>query len=143
MAKITSSRNFSPANELDPKPICLNRFHRHPADSLGRSRAFRSRLSPLVGSDSGGERMPGGRVPKPLRVLGTATAFFFGGLFTLSLASSVAMRSLRSLAEAKRKKVALPCAACKGKGFYGCKKQNPEMLELSWEGLCMIHPMLL
>ncbi|RRT36135.1 hypothetical protein B296_00047645 [Ensete ventricosum] len=65
--------------------------------------------------------MPGGRVPRPLRVLGTATAFFFGGLFTLSLASSVAMRSLRSLAEAKRKKVALPCAACKGKGFYGCK----------------------
>ncbi|RWW31097.1 hypothetical protein BHE74_00003689 [Ensete ventricosum] len=103
MAKITSSRNFSPANELDPKPICLNRFHRHPADSLGRSRAFRSRLrlrsSPEIRALY---PMPGGRVPKPLRVLGTATAFFFGGLFTLSLASSVAMRSLRSLAEAKR-----------------------------------------
>lgn len=46
--------------------------------------------------------MPGGRIPPPWRVLGTATAFVFGGLFTLSLASSVAMRSLQSLAEAKR-----------------------------------------
>ncbi|CAL9201305.1 unnamed protein product [Musa hybrid cultivar] len=71
-----------------------------------------------------GERMPGGRIPPPWRVLGTATAFVFGGLFTLSLASSVAMRSLQSLTEAKRKKVALPCSACKGKGFYGCKLCN-------------------
>ncbi|KAG6492816.1 hypothetical protein ZIOFF_047783 [Zingiber officinale] len=65
--------------------------------------------------------MSTGGPPRPLRILATAAGYFFGGLFTLSLASSVAMRSLQSFMEAKRKKVAPPCAACQGKGFYGCK----------------------
>ncbi|KAG6489663.1 hypothetical protein ZIOFF_050939 [Zingiber officinale] len=95
--------------------------------------------------------MSTGGPPRPLRILATAAGYFFGGLFTLSLASSVAMRSLQSFMEAKRvsstspissffpfrftsppssfllpfnylqKKVAPPCASCKGKGFYGCK----------------------
>ncbi|URD86225.1 hypothetical protein MUK42_25408 [Musa troglodytarum] len=88
--------------------------------------------------------MHGGRVPPPWRVLGTATAFIFGGLFTLSLASSVAMRSLQSLAEAKRKKVALPCSACKGKGFYGCKLCNGKST-IEWSPLydpIVINPCL-
>ncbi|CAL9079567.1 unnamed protein product [Musa textilis] len=91
-----------------------------------------------------GERMHGGRVPPLWRVLGTATAFIFGGLFTLSLASSVAMRSLQSLAEAKRKKVALPCSACKGKGFYGCKLCNGKST-IEWSPLydpIVINPCL-
>ncbi|KAK1321610.1 hypothetical protein QJS10_CPA03g01006 [Acorus calamus] len=61
------------------------------------------------------------RVPRPLRSLGVAAAFAFGGLFTLSVASSVAIRTLQSAFEAKSKKLALPCEVCKGKGFYVCK----------------------
>ncbi|KAG1371486.1 hypothetical protein COCNU_16G005800 [Cocos nucifera] len=62
-----------------------------------------------------------GRIPEPLRMLGSAAALVAGGIFTLSVVSSVAIRSLQSIAEAKRRKVALPCMVCKGKGFYACK----------------------
>ncbi|KAJ1688353.1 Plastid transcriptionally active 5 isoform 1 [Rhynchospora pubera] len=66
--------------------------------------------------------MTGGkRVPGPLRVLGRTAAFLFGGLFTLSVASSVTIRSLQAFSESKRKKLALPCKMCKGTGFYECK----------------------
>ncbi|XP_020579834.1 uncharacterized protein LOC110024295 [Phalaenopsis equestris] len=47
--------------------------------------------------------------------------FLVGGLFTVSLASSVAIRGLQSVSEAKRKKLAISCSCCKGKGFYSCK----------------------
>ncbi|XP_057968970.1 uncharacterized protein LOC131158248 [Malania oleifera] len=66
--------------------------------------------------------MDSGRgAPRPLRVLGTTAAVFFGGMFTLSLASSFTIRTVKAVAEAKRKKVALPCGVCRGKGFYICK----------------------
>ncbi|KAF3334793.1 Histone-lysine N-methyltransferase ATXR6 [Carex littledalei] len=65
--------------------------------------------------------MGGGRVPGPLRVLGRTAVFLFGSLFALSVASSVTIRSLQAFSEAKRKKFALPCKACKGTGFYECK----------------------
>lgn len=46
--------------------------------------------------------MSSGGPRRSLRILATAAGYFFGGLFTLSLASSVAMRSLQSFMEAKR-----------------------------------------
>ncbi|XP_039124876.1 uncharacterized protein LOC120261177 [Dioscorea cayenensis subsp. rotundata] len=64
--------------------------------------------------------MPGG-IPQPLRALASAAGFVVGGIFTLSLASSVAIRVLQNAAESKRKKIARPCTVCKGKGFYVCK----------------------
>ncbi|KAH7681739.1 Heat shock protein DnaJ cysteine-rich domain-containing protein [Dioscorea alata] len=63
--------------------------------------------------------MPGG-IPQPLRALASAAGFVVGGIFTLSLASSVAIRVLQNAAESKRK-FARPCTMCKGKGFYVCK----------------------
>ncbi|PSS20908.1 Glutaredoxin domain-containing cysteine-rich protein [Actinidia chinensis var. chinensis] len=42
-------------------------------------------------------------------------------MLTLSLASSSTIRALKAITEAKRKKFALPCSVCKGKGFYICK----------------------
>ncbi|XP_058074542.1 uncharacterized protein LOC131223231 [Magnolia sinica] len=62
-----------------------------------------------------------GGIPQPLRTLGAAAAVVFGGMFSLSLASSVTIRMLQAATEAKRKKVALPCTVCKRKGFYTCK----------------------
>eukprot|EP00262_Sarcandra_glabra_P016681 TRINITY_DN5510_c0_g1_i1.p1 TRINITY_DN5510_c0_g1~~TRINITY_DN5510_c0_g1_i1.p1 ORF type:complete len:109 (-),score=2.41 TRINITY_DN5510_c0_g1_i1:108-434(-) len=62
-----------------------------------------------------------GGIPRPLRVVATGAAVLFGGMFTLSLASSVTIRTFQAVAEAKRKKVALPCRVCKGTGFYTCK----------------------
>ncbi|CBI20643.3 hypothetical protein AAG906_002682 [Vitis piasezkii] len=62
-----------------------------------------------------------GGVPQPLRALGAATAIISGGMLALSLASSLTMRTLRAAADAKRKKVALPCGVCRGKGYYICK----------------------
>ncbi|XP_010250004.1 PREDICTED: uncharacterized protein LOC104592363 [Nelumbo nucifera] len=60
-------------------------------------------------------------IPYPLRMVASAAAIFFGGVFTMSLASSVTIRALQATSEAKRKKVAMPCGVCKGKGFYPCK----------------------
>ncbi|KAF6152689.1 hypothetical protein GIB67_021349 [Kingdonia uniflora] len=62
-----------------------------------------------------------GGLPQPLRMMGTAAAVFFGGMFTLSLVSSVAIRTLQAVSEAKQKKYASPCGICQGKGFYTCK----------------------
>ncbi|KAL5698087.1 hypothetical protein ACHQM5_029168 [Ranunculus cassubicifolius] len=62
-----------------------------------------------------------GGVPRQLRVLGTAAAVFLGGMFTVSLASTVTIRALQSVTEAKRKKFSTPCGVCQGKGFYTCK----------------------
>lgn len=45
--------------------------------------------------------MPGG-IPQPLRALPSAAGFVVGGIFTLSLASSVAIRVLQNAAESKR-----------------------------------------
>lgn len=45
--------------------------------------------------------MPGG-IPQPLRALASAAGFVVGGIFTLSLASSVAIRVLQNAAESKR-----------------------------------------
>ncbi|XAR60232.1 hypothetical protein NMG60_11033507 [Bertholletia excelsa] len=63
----------------------------------------------------------GGGVPRPLRTLASAAALILGGMFTLSLASSATVRALKAIAEAKRKKFALPCGRCRGRGFYICK----------------------
>ncbi|XP_052199921.1 uncharacterized protein LOC127806580 [Diospyros lotus] len=63
----------------------------------------------------------GGRVPQPLRALASGAAVLLGGMFALSLTASATIRTLQSIAEAKRKKFALPCGACRGKGFYPCK----------------------
>ncbi|KAJ8643109.1 hypothetical protein MRB53_004857 [Persea americana] len=62
-----------------------------------------------------------GRIPRPLRIIGAGAAVCLGGIFTLSLVSSVTIRTLQAAAEAKRKKVALPCTVCKGRGYYICK----------------------
>ncbi|XWS26960.1 hypothetical protein CRYUN_Cryun26dG0075000 [Craigia yunnanensis] len=63
-------------------------------------------------------------IPKPLRILSKGAAIIFGGFLILNLAATVAVGALRSLAEKKRKKLALPCGACNGKGFYLCKQCN-------------------
>ncbi|EOY30979.1 hypothetical protein QQP08_000828 [Theobroma cacao] len=63
-------------------------------------------------------------IPKPLRVLSRGAAIIFGGVLTINLAATVAVGALRSVAEKKRKKFALPCGVCKGKGFYVCKLCN-------------------
>ncbi|KAF8406968.1 hypothetical protein HHK36_006089 [Tetracentron sinense] len=60
-------------------------------------------------------------VPRPLRVLDATAGIVFGGMFTLSLAYSVTIRTIKAVVESKRKKVALPCGVCEGKGFYTCK----------------------
>ncbi|XP_059644404.1 uncharacterized protein LOC132286154 [Cornus florida] len=62
-----------------------------------------------------------GGVPQPLRKLATGAAILLGGVFTVSSLSSATIGTLRGFAEAKRKKFALPCGICKGKGFYMCK----------------------
>ncbi|KAG2718711.1 hypothetical protein I3843_03G223600 [Carya illinoinensis] len=60
-------------------------------------------------------------IPKPLRTLGTGAAIILGGILTLNLASSATIRAIRLTNEAKRRKIALPCGVCRGKGFYICK----------------------
>ncbi|KAF8406965.1 hypothetical protein HHK36_006086 [Tetracentron sinense] len=62
-----------------------------------------------------------GGVPKPLRVVVATAGIVFGGMFTLSLASSLTIRTIKAVVESKRKKFALPCGVCRGKGFYTCK----------------------
>ncbi|OMO57693.1 hypothetical protein COLO4_35188 [Corchorus olitorius] len=59
--------------------------------------------------------------PKPFRALSKGAAIVFGGFLILNLSTTVAIGALRSFAEKKRKKLALPCGLCKGKGFYICK----------------------
>ncbi|XP_031474535.1 uncharacterized protein LOC116246807 [Nymphaea colorata] len=60
-------------------------------------------------------------VPRPLRILATTAAVFVGGVFTLSLSSSLAIRALQSVSDAKKRKIATRCEACNGSGFYPCK----------------------
>uniref|UniRef100_A0A2N9IA13 Uncharacterized protein n=1 Tax=Fagus sylvatica TaxID=28930 RepID=A0A2N9IA13_FAGSY len=60
-------------------------------------------------------------IPKPMRRLATGTAIILGGIVSLNLASTVAIKAIRFTNEAKRRKVALPCGVCRGKGFYICK----------------------
>ncbi|XP_042490044.1 uncharacterized protein LOC122070005 [Macadamia integrifolia] len=62
-----------------------------------------------------------GGVPHPLRMIATAGAVVVGSIFCLSVASSVTIRTLQAVTDARRKKVALPCGVCKGIGFYTCK----------------------
>ncbi|XP_048423380.1 protein BUNDLE SHEATH DEFECTIVE 2, chloroplastic [Pyrus x bretschneideri] len=59
--------------------------------------------------------------PKQLRTVGTAAAVLLGGILTLNLASTATIGALRFAAESKRRRVALPCVVCRGKGFYICK----------------------
>ncbi|KAK7347481.1 hypothetical protein VNO80_22011 [Phaseolus coccineus] len=51
-------------------------------------------------------------------------AVIFGGVVTLNLTSTVTIKLLRFASEKKRERVALPCMACRGKGFYMCKLCN-------------------
>ncbi|BBH08460.1 hypothetical protein Prudu_020663, partial [Prunus dulcis] len=60
-------------------------------------------------------------IPKPLRTLCTVAAVLVGGFFTLNLASTATIGALRLATESKRRKIALPCGVCRGKGFYICK----------------------
>ncbi|KAF3453659.1 hypothetical protein FNV43_RR04100 [Rhamnella rubrinervis] len=60
-------------------------------------------------------------IPKPLRALATGTAVVLGGIFALNLVSSATIGALRLATEAKRRKDALPCRSCRGKGFYICR----------------------
>ncbi|ONH98267.1 hypothetical protein PRUPE_7G238900 [Prunus persica] len=60
-------------------------------------------------------------IPKPLRTLCTVAAALVGGFFTLNLASTATIGALRLATESKRRKIALPCGVCRGKGFYICK----------------------
>ncbi|KAL0914402.1 hypothetical protein M5K25_014746 [Dendrobium thyrsiflorum] len=62
-----------------------------------------------------------GGIPPPFRAMASAAAILLGGLFTVSLASSAAIRALQSISEAKKRKVAISCTNCQGKGFYSCK----------------------
>ncbi|KAK9933657.1 hypothetical protein M0R45_020842 [Rubus argutus] len=63
-------------------------------------------------------------IPKPLQTVGKAAAVILGGFLTLNLASTAAMGAIRLAVESRRKKTALPCGVCKGKGFYICKLCN-------------------
>ncbi|CAI0629145.1 unnamed protein product [Linum tenue] len=60
-------------------------------------------------------------IPKQIRPLVTTAAFVFGGLVAVNVASTLTVNALRHATELKRKKVALPCGVCRGKGFYICK----------------------
>ncbi|KAA0061587.1 uncharacterized protein E5676_scaffold285G00060 [Cucumis melo var. makuwa] len=60
-------------------------------------------------------------IPRQLRTIFTGAAVILGGICTLNLASFLTIQTLRLTAEAKRRKIALPCKACRGKGFYICK----------------------
>ncbi|XP_061345302.1 protein BUNDLE SHEATH DEFECTIVE 2, chloroplastic [Gastrolobium bilobum] len=60
----------------------------------------------------------------PLRTLVTGAAVILGGVVTLNLASTATLKALNFASELKRKKIALPCRACRGKGFYICKLCN-------------------
>ncbi|XP_027920501.1 uncharacterized protein LOC114178663 isoform X2 [Vigna unguiculata] len=62
--------------------------------------------------------------PRPLAPLVRMAAVIFGGVVTLNLTSTVTIKLLRFASEKKREKVALPCRACRGKGFYICKLCN-------------------
>ncbi|XP_028772969.1 uncharacterized protein LOC114730113 isoform X1 [Neltuma alba] len=59
--------------------------------------------------------------PRSLQTLVMGTGVILGGILTLNLASTVTLKTLHLVSEKKRKKVALPCMACRGKGFYICK----------------------
>ncbi|KAK9100797.1 hypothetical protein Scep_024227 [Stephania cephalantha] len=76
--------------------------------------------------------------------MGAAAAILFGGLFTLSLASSLSIRALLAATEGKRKKTALSCGICQGKGFYTCKLCNGSSV-IKWSPLydpIVINPCL-
>ncbi|BAT76389.1 uncharacterized protein HKW66_Vig0027280 [Vigna angularis] len=73
-----------------------------------------------VSKDIGREDMN----PRPLVPLIRTAAVIFGGVVTLNLTSTVTIKLLRFASEKKREKVALPCRACRGKGFYICKLCN-------------------
>ncbi|GLU14639.1 hypothetical protein SLE2022_311980 [Rubroshorea leprosula] len=60
-------------------------------------------------------------VPKSLQALGKGAAVILGGFITVNIATSAAVAAFRTVVEEKRKKFALPCGVCKGKGFYICK----------------------
>ncbi|XP_014507384.1 uncharacterized protein LOC106767077 [Vigna radiata var. radiata] len=62
--------------------------------------------------------------PRPLVPLVRTAAVIFGGVVTLNLTSTVTIKLLRFASEKKREKAALPCRACRGKGFYICKLCN-------------------
>ncbi|XP_010557589.1 PREDICTED: uncharacterized protein LOC104826537 isoform X2 [Tarenaya hassleriana] len=59
-------------------------------------------------------------IPKPIRTLGIGVAFVLGGLAIGNIVSASAIGAFRFAIEEKRKK-ALACRACAGKGFYICK----------------------
>ncbi|MED6179852.1 hypothetical protein PIB30_004907 [Stylosanthes scabra] len=57
----------------------------------------------------------------PLRTMITGAGIILGGIAALNLASTVTLKTISFVSEKKRQKIALPCRACRGKGFYICK----------------------
>ncbi|KAJ4824575.1 hypothetical protein Tsubulata_044949 [Turnera subulata] len=60
-------------------------------------------------------------IPKQLQPLFTASAIVMGSLLAINITSTITLGALRFVGERRQRKVALPCAACRGKGFYVCK----------------------
>ncbi|KAL5547974.1 hypothetical protein UlMin_003205 [Ulmus minor] len=60
-------------------------------------------------------------IPKQLRALGAGAALILGGILTLNLVSTATIGALRIATEAKRRKISVPCRACRGKGYSICK----------------------
>ncbi|CAK9326599.1 unnamed protein product [Citrullus colocynthis] len=79
-----------------------------PSSAFGLSQESQRSLSPEM-------------IPRKLRTVFTGAAVILGGICTLNFASFLTIQTLRLTAEAKRRKIALPCKACRGKGFYICK----------------------
>ncbi|CAN1184245.1 hypothetical protein LINPERPRIM_LOCUS8414 [Linum perenne] len=60
-------------------------------------------------------------IPKPIQPLVKTAAFILGGFVAINVTSSLAINALRHATDLQRRKVALPCGICRGKGFYICK----------------------
>ncbi|CAM6095555.1 unnamed protein product [Calypogeia fissa] len=58
---------------------------------------------------------------RQLKLIVTVGAVVVGGIFGLSMVSSVAIRGVQMVAEAKKKATAPPCRVCSGKGFIPCQ----------------------
>ncbi|CAJ2634832.1 protein BUNDLE SHEATH DEFECTIVE 2, chloroplastic [Trifolium pratense] len=70
-------------------------------------------------------------IPRPFQTWIKGFAVIFGGIVTLNVASTLTLKAFQIASENKRKKTALPCMSCRGKGFYTCKLCNGKAT-ISW-----------
>ncbi|WJX90228.1 hypothetical protein P8452_72147 [Trifolium repens] len=70
-------------------------------------------------------------IPRPFRTWIKGGAVILGGIVTLNVASTLTLKAFQFASENKRKKTALPCMSCRGKGFYMCKLCNGNAT-ISW-----------